>query len=87
MTPNPEKGTYYDHPPSPPIVGLLTLRCEFDPGKRDFLTKKKKEYPTSGERLLHKIRLHGRRGKGMAESLSRENKARTAEGRWTKNPL
>ena len=39
------------------------------------LKKKKKKCPTGGERLkslVHKIRLHGRRGKGMAESLSRE---------------
>ena len=38
--------------------------------------------------LVHKIRLHGRRGKGMAESFSRQKiKARTAEGRWIKNPV
>ena len=38
--------------------------------------------------LVHKIRLHGRRGKGMAESFSREkNKARTAERKWMRNPV
>ena len=42
-----------------------------------FLTKNKNKCPTSGERLIkslivHKVRLHGRRGKGKAESFSRE---------------
>ena len=39
-------------------------------------------------KLVHKIRLHGRRGKGMAESirLARKIKARTAE-EWMKNPV
>ena len=42
-----------------------------------FLTKKLKikirdEWRTI-KSLVHKIRLHGRRGKGMAESFSREN--------------
>ena len=33
---------------------------------------------------VHKIRLHDRRGKGTAESFSREEiKASTAEGRWS----
>ena len=49
-----------------------------------FLTKKIeknriKKYPTSGERLNRQytnIRLHGRRGKGKAESFSRENKGK-----------
>ena len=41
--------------------------------------------------LVHKIqiRLHGRRGKGMAEYFPREKKvkARTAEKRWMRNPV
>ena len=38
--------------------------------------------------LVHKIRLHGRRGKGMAESFSREKiKASTTERRWIENPV
>ena len=38
--------------------------------------------------LVHKIRLHGRRGKGMAESFSREKiKASTAESGWMENPV
>ena len=38
--------------------------------------------------LVHKIRLHGWRGKGMAESLlARKSKARTAERRWMRNPV
>ena len=65
-----------------------------------FLTKKlekktkkktKKKMPNGWRTikpLVHKIRLHGRRGKGMAESFSREKiKARTAERRWMKNPV
>ena len=36
--------------------------------------------------LVHKIRLHGRRGKGMAESFSREKlrQAPQKEGGWKK---
>ena len=49
-----------------------------------------KKCPTSGERLIRgytKIRLHCRRGKGTAESFSREkNKGSSAEGRW-RNPV
>ena len=40
-----------------------------------FLTKKKKKMPNKWRTinsLVHKIRLHGRRGKGTAESCSRE---------------
>ena len=58
---------------------LVTLLTRFDPGKRDFShskTKKTKIKMPNGWRtiksLVHKIRLHGRRGKGMAESFSRE---------------
>ena len=36
--------------------------------------------------LVHKIRLHSRWGKGMAESFSRKIKARTAE-RWMRIPV
>ena len=37
---------------------------------------------------VHKIQLHGWRGKGTAESFSREKiKASTAEGRWMRNPV
>ena len=36
--------------------------------------------------LIHKIRFHGRRGKGMAESFSRE-KLRQAPERWMENPV
>ena len=54
--------------------------------------KKKKKCLTSGERfnryIVHKIRLHGRRGKGMAETFfARKVKAHTTEGRWVKNPV
>ena len=48
------------------------------PANGIFLTKKlkKKKKMPNGWRtivsLVHKIRLHGRRGKGMAESFSRE---------------
>ena len=55
-----------------------TLGREFDPDKRDFLTEKLKneiKMPNGWrtiKSLVHKIRLHGRRGKGMAESFSRE---------------
>ena len=53
-----------------------TLGREFDPGKRDFLTEKLKLKMPNGWRtiksLVHEIRLHGRRGKGTAESFSRE---------------
>ena len=63
-----------------PVAQRYLLGREFDPSKRDFfslkkLKKKKKKCPTGGERLkslVHKIRLHGRRGKGLAESFSRE---------------
>ena len=38
--------------------------------------------------LVHKIRLHGRRGKGMAESFSREKlKKGAAERRCMRNPV
>ena len=38
--------------------------------------------------LAHKIRLHGRRGKGMAESFSREKlKHAPRERRWMRNPV
>ena len=38
--------------------------------------------------LVHKFRLHSRRGKGMAESFSRKKiEARTAERRWMRNPV
>ena len=38
---------------------------------------------------VHKIRLHGRRGKGTAESFSREKErhAPYVEGRWMRNPV
>ena len=44
------------------------------PANGIFLTKKQKnKCPTERlKSLVHKIRLHGRRGKGMAESFSRE---------------
>ena len=66
------------------------------PANGIFLTKnlKTKIKMSNGWRtiksLVHKIRLHGRRGKGMAESFSREklkSKARTAERRWMRNPV
>ena len=64
------------------------------PANGIFLTeKKKKKKMPNGWRtiksLVHKIRLHGRRGKGIAESFSREKlkiKARTTERRWMRNP-
>ena len=39
--------------------------------------------------LVHKLRLHGRRGKRMPESFSREKlrHASQKEGRWMKNPV
>ena len=38
--------------------------------------------------LVHEIRLHSRRGKGMAESFSREKlRHATAERRWMRNPV
>ena len=38
--------------------------------------------------LVHKIRLHGRRGKGTAVFFSRKkNKACTAEGKWMRNSV
>ena len=49
-----------------------TLGREFDPGERNFSHLRKKKCPTSGECFVHKIRFHGRRGKRMAESSSRE---------------
>ena len=57
-----------------------SLGREFDPGKRIFLTKKLKikqlklpnRWRTINKSLVHKIRLHGRRGKVMAESFPRE---------------
>ena len=48
------------------------------PANGIFLTKKLKNKNKNAQRveniksLVHKIRLHGRRGKGMAESFSRE---------------
>ena len=63
------------------------------PANGIFLTKKLKnkiklpnEWRTI-KSLVHKIRLHGRRGKGMAESFSRE-KLRHApqKERWMRNP-
>ena len=44
------------------------------PANGIFLTKKQKNKTKkiSMKSLVHKIRLHGRRGKGMAESFSRE---------------
>ena len=65
------------------------------PANGIFLTKNKKnkiKMPNGWRTinsLVHKIRLHGRRGKGMAESilLATKIKARTAEGRWIKNPV
>ena len=68
-----------------------TLGREFDPGKRDFShwrTKQMKIKMPNRWRtiksLVHKIRLHGRRGKGMAESFSREKlrQAPQKEGGW-----
>ena len=53
-----------------------TLGREFDPGKRDFSHYRTKNNMPNGRRtiklLLHQIRLHGRRGKRLAESFSRE---------------
>ena len=53
-----------------------TLGREFDPGKRDFSRYRTKKQMPNGRRtiifLLHQIRLHGRRGKRLAESFSRE---------------
>ena len=53
-----------------------TLGREFDPGKRDFSHYRTKNQMPNGRRtiklLLHQIRLHGRRGKRLAESFSRE---------------
>ena len=67
------------------MMPLVDLEPRFAGNK-----KVKIKCPTSGERLIrlvHKIRLQGRRGKGTAESFSREKiKASTAEGRWMRNP-
>ena len=66
-------------------VFLVSLGREFDPGKRDFLTEKLKmkiKMPNGWrmvKSLVHKIRLHGRRGKGKAESLSREKSRHTPQ--------
>ena len=56
------------------------LGREFDPGKRKFFSLKLK----NKNKNAHKIRLHGRRGKGMTESFSREKlrHAPQKEGGW-----
>ena len=66
------------------VLNLLTLwEVSSNPGKRSFSSlkqnkKNKKQMPNRWrtiESVVHKIRLHGRRGKGMAESNpSREKK-------------
>ena len=63
------------------------------PANGIFLTKKLKTKMPNGWRtiksVVHKIRLHGRRGKGMAESLSREKlrHAPQKEVGWEINPV
>ena len=55
------------------------------PANGIFLTKKLKKKKKMSNRwrtiksLVHKIRLHGRRGKGMAESFSREKLRRAPQ--------
>ena len=44
-----------------------TFGREFDPGKRDF-----SHWWRTIKSFVHKIRRHGRQGKGMAEPFSRE---------------
>ena len=55
-----------------------------------FLTKNENKMPNkqirTNKSLVHKIRLHGRRGKGTAEFFSRKIEASTAERRW-RNPV
>ena len=63
-----------------------TLGREFDPGANEKL-KMKIKMPDGWRTmrsLVHKIRLRGRRGKGMAESFSREKlrQAPQKEGGW-----
>ena len=59
------------------------------PANGIFLKLKNKNKMTNGWRtiksLAHKIRLHGRRGKGMAESFSREKLRRAPQG--MRNPV
>ena len=67
---------------------LLTLERDFESRRShtnwDFLSHHAQQVENDHV-VVHKIRLHGRRGKGMAESFSqRKMKAGTAEGRWRK---
>ena len=54
-------------------LGAVT-RTRIFPHQEKEEPKRKEKAPTSGDRsmLVHKIRLHGRRGKGTAEPFSRE---------------